>query len=527
VNYREHSLLKKIFPINRVIIILSCIGSSFVIISTWNYGIGLSPDSVSYIATANNLLLGNGLLSFDAQPIIDWPPLYPVLLFLSSYSFGIGTAQSAILVNALLFGLIIYKSGMILTKYFISNSIIIIGLLAILFSIPIFSMTLWAWSELLFIFFSIWYINFLVSYIEKKNLISFIMIVVITALAILTRYIGIFLILTTIISIILYSNESTKKKIISIIVYQVLSVIPISIWLIRNYVISGTLFGKRGSTRNSFLSNIYLTIEKVLGWYIPEYFINLKIFFLIIATMTIVLLWLSVSKKIKYESLLLMLNKRILIILSLFISSYIFILILLSSLKSFDPIDKRLLSPIYIPLIFLFLIILQEYYNRIYSFRYYKLSRIAFFIFLILGFANPFYTTLRTINYHYNKGAGYSGSSWPKNNTEKWLKDINKKYIKDSVIYSNDPFAVYFLINICTKWSPVKSFGNSDELYSLLTDWEGVWPPEKKSYLVWFRQLEFQRRSLYTPEELAKISEMNIIDSSDLGSIYFVKSNNK
>jgi len=488
-----------------------------------NYGIGLSPDSIDYLATANNLLIGKGFLSFDAQPLIYWPPGYPILLFLFSYSFNITTTVSAIYLNALLFGLIIYKSGMILTKYINSNSIIIIGLLAVLFSLPIFSMTLWAWSEMLFIFLVVWYLHFIVSYIEKSDLMSFLMIVVITALLILTRYIGIVFIPSTIITLLIYNKENLKKIIISIILYSVLSVIPISIWLLRNYLVSETFFGKRGTTRNSIFSNVDITIERILGWYIPEYFINLKLFFLVIVTMTIVFLVLLAAKKIKYENLSLKVNKRIIVVFSLLISNYIFAIILISSLRSLDPIDSRLLSPIYIPFTLLSLVVLQALYNRIYSFGNYK---IVFFCFLILLITKPVSSTLEAVVYHHNNGAGYSGGSWQKNNTEKWLKDIKKSYMKDSVIYSNDPYVVYFLLNTYAKWSPIKSFGDSDDFYSHLTELKGVWPQEKKAYLVWIRQRKFQHRSLYTPEELQTISEMEIIDSSDIGSVYFVKTKN-
>lgn len=509
-----------------IIVIFSFIGSGLVIISTLNFGVGVSPDSVEYLATANNLLLGKGFLSFDGQPVSQWPPLYPMLLFLCSYTFGISTAMSAVIINTILFGLIIYKSGMVLTDYPTSNSIIIIGLLAILFSIPIFSIALWAWSELLFIFFTVWYIKSLGTYIQKENLRSFIIIVLATALAILTRYIGIILIMLTTITILYYSKERLKSKIFPIIIYSVLSITPVSIWLIRNYLISGTLFGERGASKYSILVNIFFTLETILSWENLDKFINLKMFIFLIITITIILLGILALKILKNNKILLKADNILLIILFSFISIYLCSLIFISSVKAHNPIDSRLLSPIYIPLTLLFLTILQATYNRIYSFKRYKQLRIAFFIFLIIGIANMFLSTLDTINHHYKEGDGYSGISWQKSSEDKWLKNIEQKYIKNSTIYCNDPFAVYYLENIHAKWSPRKTYYDSDEIYLLLRDLKGVWPPEKEAFIIWFNQVEFALEPLYTPSELSTISELCLQDSNYLGSLFLVSIKN-
>jgi len=519
--------LPKISTIKPFIIILSCFGSILVSISAWNYGLGLSPDSVEYLATADNLLRGKGFLSFNGLLIIEWPPLYPILLFILSFIFKINTALSAVLLNALLIGLIIYKVGIILIKNLDSILLIIFGLLFILFSIPVFSESLWVHSELLFIYFVTLYLDFLISYLEKRNWLSLMILVVITALALLTRYIGLTLILTTIVAILSYCNESYKKKIVSIVTYSLLSIIPLIIWLVRNYIISGTFFGERGASRYSFWFNINITMEKILSWDIPDHFISLKMFFIIFMFMTIVFMWLFLTKKISYSKLLLTTNKIFLVILSQFVSVYISFLILISTFKAHNSIDNRLLSPIFIPFAILLVIILQAAYNWIYSIKHSKLFRIAFIILLLISFAEPIRHTIKVFDFHYNCGEGYSGSSWQKNIKEKWLKFLKESYIKNSAVYSNEPFELYYLTNNYTKWSPRKTYYDSDEIYVRLKDLKSKWPPEKKAYLVWFNKIEFHSTSLYTPQELVSISEMKIIDSSDVGTFYSIETKNQ
>jgi len=48
--------MSKLFTNKTIIIILSFIASGLVIISIWNFDIGLSPDSIAHIATANNFV---------------------------------------------------------------------------------------------------------------------------------------------------------------------------------------------------------------------------------------------------------------------------------------------------------------------------------------------------------------------------------------------------------------------------------------------------------------------------------------
>lgn len=516
-------MLKKIFKIKTIVILFGFIGSFSIILTTINYGLGFSPDSIAYLATANNLLLGKGFVSFDAQPLVEWPPLYSILIYLISYFFGINTSVSAVLLNALLFGITIYLFGMILANSSFPKSLIIVGLLFVIFSIPVFGVSIWMWSEILFITITLLFFRCLDSYLEKASFIHLISLVIITSLAILTRYIGIVILLTTTISIFFFNNERIKKNIILILTYSVLSSLPVVIWLIRNYLISGTLFGRRGSTRNSFFPNLYVSIEKILEWFISDALVSIKLFGLFLIITTFICLVLILFKKINYKNILINFNSRKFVFVSLFISIYLITIVILSSLKSFDPIGSRLLSPIYLPVTFLLLLITKSIYNHINRMRY----KVLLFALLMLSLSYPVLTTFQTAVAHYNYGSGYSGDSWPKNEKEMWLNQIKESYISVPVVYSNDPFAVYYLVNIYAKWSPIKGFGDSDEIYIQLNDLNGVWPTEKESYLIWFKHTEFQQRSLYKPNEIRLISNLSLLDSSEIGSLYSVKNKDK
>ncbi len=515
-------IMSKIFSIKTIIIIFSCIGSLFVIMSTSNYKTGLSPDSVEYLAAANNLILGKGLLTYNGLPFTEWPPLYPILLSLLSFLLNIKTILSAVIINSILFGLIIYQTGIILLKYINFKSLIVLGQIGVLFSIPVFSEALWAHSELLFTLILILYIDFLISFLEKDKLSSFIVIVILSALAMLTRYVGITFVFVSCFAIMFFVTGNLKKKNILLFTYSALSILPVSIWLIRNYMEAKTFFGERGASHFSFLENIYSTINGILSWEIAKQFISLKIFFIVLCLIAAGFFSAVMFKKIRIKNLYLKLDKRITIILCLIIIVYLLFLIIISSIKAHNAIDNRLLSPIYIPGMVLILIVLSAIYRRIELLKNFKLFKIIFLSLFVIGSIEPVWYNIALMNNHYKYGSGYSGSLWQKKSKEEWLRETEQKFIKDSAIYSNEPFEVYYLTNTYAKWSPRKTYYDSDEIYIRLNNLNGVWPDEKKAFLVWFNQIEFHSTSLYSIQDLQKVSELQIVDKSDVGILYSI-----
>lgn len=503
-----------------VITLLSLFGSSLVIISTLNFGIGLWPDSIGYIATANNLQQGNGFLSFDAQPVTAWPPLYPFILYLLSFITGSDLYLTALILNSFLFGMIIFIMGVLFSQYIHYKSLIVIGLAQILISIAVFQRALWAGSETLFVFLLAIYIYFLKSYVDKNNILNFIFLSIITAFGVTTRYIGITLIFTTGVAFFILIKKSIKEKLLLFSFYLLFSLIPISIWLIRNFMISKNLFGNSGESRYSFLDNIILTVINVLNWYIPTKLFKDELIFFFVIIMIFFIIYFSV-KKIKDRKIQLNIDKKILVILISFILFFLLTQIFISSFKSIDPINNRLLSPVYIPISFLILLFFQSVKDKFSNFRFAKLINRVILLFLVLSLIYPLRNTTLYIDKFLKEGGGYSGIAWNNYQTKKLLKSLLKYSNINPAIYSNDPHAVYFLSKMHSKWSPFKTYYNSNKLHTDLRDLKGTWPPENNAYFVWFLQ-SGDRDWLYKPEELMKISKFNSVDSSNIGCVYLI-----
>ena len=84
------------------------IAASFILTSGWNFGLGVSPDSVSYISTADSLSQGEGLRTFSG-PFVSWPPLTPLSLYLGKALSG-SALHSATWLNSIWVFLTVFLS---------------------------------------------------------------------------------------------------------------------------------------------------------------------------------------------------------------------------------------------------------------------------------------------------------------------------------------------------------------------------------------------------------------------------------
>lgn len=99
-----------------ILAVLAIIGVAGVLVATSQYDAGLSPDSVGYISVARSLASGQGFQTWLGAPMTAWPPLYPFLLSLPMVTLGIDPLSNAHVLNAILFGLIIYFSGVLIYR---------------------------------------------------------------------------------------------------------------------------------------------------------------------------------------------------------------------------------------------------------------------------------------------------------------------------------------------------------------------------------------------------------------------------
>lgn len=191
-------------------------------------------DSAEYIASAENLLAGNGLglLAPTGRfiPLSLHPPLYPLLL--SSLGLvGFDIVAAARLMNIVLFCFLVIVVGLstvALMRSRVASFCLTLLVLTSPFLVDMFSQ---AMAEPVFLLIGLTSIIFMIKFFGDGKLIHLLAASVLAGMSIITRYAGIALLVSGTISVALLSQSTLRRRISSAIVYFALGLIPLLIWL--------------------------------------------------------------------------------------------------------------------------------------------------------------------------------------------------------------------------------------------------------------------------------------------------------
>lgn len=109
--------------------------------------VGLTPDSVAYVAAARSLANGHGLTLPGGGPMIHFPPLYPALLAAAGLVAGVDPLVAATWLNVALFGANVLLIGGVLARTLRSPGLAVFGTFAALTTLPMLRVHSMAWSE--------------------------------------------------------------------------------------------------------------------------------------------------------------------------------------------------------------------------------------------------------------------------------------------------------------------------------------------------------------------------------------------
>ena len=269
--------------------LLSVLGTALILLRV-HHGVGVNGDAKYYIEVARALaegergvqwvqgqipqLLWKDYLLWETEPFTfrldhsaQWPPLYSVLLAICG-GFVFDARDVAGPLNAVAFGLTIFFAGQWLRSAVLSQLLVMLGCSAILFSVGVTWIASWAYSESIFILFVILALFHISRSLQSWDRSSLIWAAVFTALACLTRYTGIVLMLIMVALLILRSGPVYVGKLKHIGLYLAISATPLALWLFRNYVVTESLTGPaRGSERSvPFVKQVGRGLSSIEAW---------------------------------------------------------------------------------------------------------------------------------------------------------------------------------------------------------------------------------------------------------------------
>lgn len=352
-------------------------------------GIGVSPDSFIYLHSATSLAQGSGLMmppdiGGSLYPMTHYPPLYPFLLSVL-IKLGTGINDAAKVIDVICFTLSILVIA--ITLVYLTRSTILAGLGGLLFAtspgmITIFT---WAYSEPLFIFTSLTGVLFLFLYLDDKFMpFSFLLSAFFFSLAILSRYIGLSLLPAILIVVLQKTRPPIKAQIRSILLFITILFLPISLWLLRNYILQNNGINRVIHFEFIKLATLADFMNTLSSWISPD--VTSSIYLASIFTVGFMYIAAisfrrSFSKPAK--------------IFLLFGFTYLGLLLCsIMFIDHYTPLDFRLLSPVFLFILLALIVQIHVLFTRR---KFILISRITI-IFLVLYSLNQFQGTIAYIS---------------------------------------------------------------------------------------------------------------------------------
>jgi len=409
------------------------------------WGIGLSPDSAVYIGGARSLLQGSGFSSPTDDggfaPIVHFPPLYSLgLVALAVFSADL--LQTARWFAALLFACNIILTGTL--GFAVSRSApfsLLLGLFA-LAALPMVQVHTMAWSEPLFIASQLGGILVLLLYFRNGSRRGLILAAAIFGGGVLVRYAGLAMLLAGVTGLLLLSEKPWGGRIIDTIIFAVIGFLPMTAWLVRNEWATASLVNRSVSIHPISGEQIAAVLHVLTGWLSFSWLMSfdatsVSLIVLILGGATCLSLQaLQKNSTQLTEEMDVFRAIHFLIIVAL---SYLFTLLgSISFLDAWVPVDTRLLSPVYVPLLVVALFFCARLWR---DSRLSGFSRAVMALCLMLTLAALTARSINWLEFSYHDGVGYAAGVWRNSETLAKLDSLPAA----NGIYSNAPDVLYIL----------------------------------------------------------------------------------
>lgn len=238
-------------------------------LATSAYGAGLSSDAIRIISTGQNFIQGRGLINSTGDPLIFCPPYYSILLGILSVIFHSDVFTVAMYLNILVFGAIIFSSGILFTLIKPERpAFAIAGSLAVFSSPSLVRISANVAPDPLFILFVTLFLIESVLYVRNPSRRSYAGLLIIALLAASQRYLGMAAVVTGAFVILWRRRKEPWHALRDTAIFSVLSGGPSLAYIIfHNYLGYGTLTGPRFDPKP--IGNLHLALEKFEHWFIP------------------------------------------------------------------------------------------------------------------------------------------------------------------------------------------------------------------------------------------------------------------
>jgi len=507
-----------------LLLLLSAAGFAVVMGLTAPRGPGVSTDAVQYIAAADTFAQSGRFLTFTGRPLVNFPPLYPLLLASSRLLFGIDPVVSARVMNAFAFSATILLAGLVFWVLMPSSRWWgTFASLSVLVSPSFLALYTNILSDPLFIVLTLLFLLAAQRYLHTASPRLFLGVAFICALAALTRYVGVTLIVPGLL-LISYSNwPSRRERISKAALFVCVSLAPLAVWLVRNVSLVGLPFGYRDPTERLPLGNASDLTTKVAHWFIPDG-VGAPAFYclLVVVLMLIILAGRKAATRMNGARHFLSAQPASIMV-GVFLMAYSAALLL--SIETPEHIglvfDDRFYLPMYVPIVLLLCLLIRRVLLTMLppslAHKGEMFLIIAFSVWLLypgfFGARLAWRSAARGWIPYYNI---YNTPRFLDSDVTGWLQEgVATQY---PLVYSNQSAAAYLILRRPVEASPINRGRDGERVP--LNSYRGVWPQQDGALLLWY---EAKKDTAYPLDQLARLAYLDPLRSSEYAWIFIVR----
>ncbi|MDT8323910.1 MAG: hypothetical protein RRA94_07370 [Bacteroidota bacterium] len=414
-------------------------------------GVSFTTDSFSYMAIARYFADSAAYVDYLDIPVALWPPLLPALLALL-HMLGISDPDVlAALLNPACYlvslGSMIWLLGRAMEKQD-RRHLPWIAVAVVLLSWPLFKISLWMLSEPLFVATVSVFFVAAFHYHEKQSRGPLLLMGLAAALAVMTRYSGVTVIATGIVFIAL-SSAVLRRKMLHTLLFACLSLLPLLLWLLRNYAQHGRLTGPRLPSTLSLSDAVVDLFEATLRWYLPGSVMSPSLLDFLLLLFVLGWIWMLRQQRFRTHA-----ASHIVVLLAIFVLLFSVFMIATSTTVRMDRLGTRLLLPLSLPLSLLLVLWIR-----------WTLSLLPLHRFLRTGFVVAALLVISYIPYHRLSGMrdyraeGWTATEWRENALLPRAGEILSTR-PDAYVLSNLPFVLSWYTDVRVRRSLVVPDGD-------------------------------------------------------------------
>lgn len=259
--------------LNFWLLAMSLLAAGILLFTTKDGGIGLTTDSVNYIAASKSLLAGEGYSRYGWNlPFASWPPLYPTILAgvnIMARWLNLDILEAIRWTNALVFAAIMLLSGGLFRRILRSPLFIVLGTASVALAFPLLTAHVYVWSEPVYILLSLLFLLYLPTFLEQHRPYQFVVLVVIAALGTMQRYAAIGIIPFGVVAIVLFLRDITWVKRLLVGAAFGISGIPYVLWLLYIRTLTTPTILDSPDPMGALVDSLALTPVLLAEWFVP------------------------------------------------------------------------------------------------------------------------------------------------------------------------------------------------------------------------------------------------------------------